>query len=301
VTSAAACELLLTNPYVGRILEISSLDGRLAESYDLVVSLDEDLAACELASSLRGRSRLVGAFLRGSRPDYTADSASWFDMSRISRLSRAAANRLKRLNERTYPELIYEIVGLRYERQEPLLTLTPEAAAFGAVFAAAARIGPDDLVFGVNTGAGPRWQDKRLGVEETAVVVEALSREPGSRVLLLGGPGERARNRDIAECVGCPVEPADGADSVLEFAALLNLCRVVVTSDSLALHLAVALRRRVVAFFYPTSAAEIELYGRGAKIIGRGRSYCSYERVCRHPPVWDLQAIVESARRFARE
>jgi heptosyltransferase-2 len=81
----------------------------------------------------------------------------------------------------------------------------------------------------------------------------------------------------------------------------VNLCRVVVTSDSLALHLAVALRRRVVAFFYPTSAAEIELCGRGVKIVGEGRSYCSYEQVCRHPPVWDLQAIVESARELARQ
>ena len=42
---------------------------------------------------------------------------------------------------------------------------------------------------------------------------------------------------------------------------------VVVTGDSLGMHMAIALGKHVVAFFGPTSAPEIDLYGRGVKLV----------------------------------
>ena len=40
--------------------------------------------------------------------------------------------------------------------------------------------------------------------------------------------------------------------------------------------MAIALDVRVVAFFAPTSAAEIELYHLGEKVISTAPDYCSY-------------------------
>jgi heptosyltransferase-2 len=300
VTSPAATELLSDNPFISRVIDVSTPDGsRNGTPYDLVVSLDEDPAACALAGVLRRRSRLVGAYRIGRRIEYTADAAVWFDMSRVSRHPRGVANRLKRLNERTYPEILHQMLGLPYRRDAPTLRIPPEARAFAARYAAIHGIRGSDVVFGVNAGAGSRWKDKKLGIAETAAVLEGLAGVPGARLLLLGGRTEQGRNDGIAARLPFPVLRTDGTQSVLEFAALIALCTVLVTSDSLALHLGVALRKPVVAFFYPTSAAEIELYGRGIKIIGRGDSYCSYERVCRHPPVWDLRAITDGAMRLA--
>ena len=53
-------------------------------------------------------------------------------------------------------------------------------------------------------------------------------------------------------------------------------CDLVITSDSLCLHVAVARRTPVVAFFAPTSAAEIELYGLGQKVVSTASDACSY-------------------------
>ena len=58
----------------------------------------------------------------------------------------------------------------------------------------------------------------------------------------------------------------------------MNICDVVVTSDSLAMHIAIALRKMVVAFFAPTSSAEIELYGMGEKVVPRGGCVCCYKK-----------------------
>ncbi|HLU38748.1 MAG TPA: glycosyltransferase family 9 protein, partial [Planctomycetota bacterium] len=65
-------------------------------------------------------------------------------------------------------------------------------------------------------------------------------------------------------------------NSLLDFAALIDRCEVVITSDSLALHIALARRRRVVAFFAPTSAAEIDVWDLGEKIVSTAPDYCSY-------------------------
>jgi heptosyltransferase-2 len=107
-----------------------------------------------------------------------------------------------------------------------------------------------------------------------------LQRKLEGRVafVLLGGPGEFERNRAIAGALADGVRLVDaGCDNpLLEFAALVSRCDLLVTSDSLALHVAVALDVRLVAFFAPTSAAEIELYGLGEKVVSTASDYCSY-------------------------
>jgi heptosyltransferase-2 len=58
----------------------------------------------------------------------------------------------------------------------------------------------------------------------------------------------------------------------------------VVTGDTTALHLAVGLRKKVVALFGPTCAQEIELYGRGEKIVSPLSCSPCYRRSCDRDP-----------------
>jgi heptosyltransferase-2 len=111
----------------------------------------------------------------------------------------------------------------------------------------------------------------------------AIAREKQGKVrfLVLGGQAEAERNRAIV--AGLRAHPARpdfvdaGTDhALLDFAARVERCRLLVTSDSLALHMAVALGRRIVVFFAPTSAAEIELYGLGEKVQSTAPDYGSY-------------------------
>ena len=69
---------------------------------------------------------------------------------------------------------------------------------------------------------------------------------------------------------------AGNDNGLLEFAARIELVDLLVSSDSMALHMGVALARRIVCFFEPTSAAEIELYGQGEKVWSTAPDYCSY-------------------------
>jgi heptosyltransferase-2 len=67
-------------------------------------------------------------------------------------------------------------------------------------------------------------------------------------------------------------------DSVLRLAAVLGRLDALITSDSLAMHLAISQRVPTLAFFAPTSAQEIDAFGVLAKLTSTSPDYCSYRK-----------------------
>ena len=223
-------------------------------------------------------------------------------MGMISRFGNQKADALKAENRKTYQEIIYKILGLDYRKQEPILNLSKNELAFGKKFAEKNNIRKTDLIVGINTGAGGRWQDKRLSIEKTAELIDKLGiklKYKNVRLLLFGGPEEKERNEKIKKIIKAKVIDAGCNNSLMEFASLVGLCSILVTSDSLALHIGTALKKKIVVFFYPTSANEIELYGRGVKIIWEGSSYCSYQAKCEYPPKISIEKITNAVKELA--
>src|SRR5262249_42103711 len=93
-------------------------------------------------------------------------------------------------------------------------------------------------------------------------------------------PDEKQRNAAILAALRGRVPVVDGGcdNSLLDFAGLVSQLDLLLTSDSLALHVAIARRVRAVAFFAPTSAAEVEFYGRGEALRSTAADYCNYRR-----------------------
>jgi heptosyltransferase-2 len=281
-TAPSAADLVRTHPRVREVVELGSGAEKSLEDrrWAWVISLDDEEALCALASRLP-TARLSGAHLApdGQRA-YTPDVAPWFDMGLLSVHGKREADRLKLENRKSHPRIYAEMLGI--EIGKPLLVLPERARAGARAFAARHPLGSLPLV-GLNTGAGGRWISKQLPVERTVELAGAIAQSLEGRVrfLLLGGEAEAERNRAIAAGLRAhpsgPVFVDAGTDNpLLDFAARVELCTLLVTSDSLALHMATALDRRVVAFFAPTSAAEIELYGLGEKVCSTSPDYCSY-------------------------
>ena len=179
------------------------------------------------------------------------------------------ANELKRINTRTYGEILYDALGLRGPVEPPVVHVPahardPANAALGALPGGPAH----RPLVALNTRAGPRWKYKSWGERQTADLARRLHDEAGAAVLVTGGVQESARNERIVAAADRPhVAAARPLPEVLAFAALLGSCDVVVSSDSLALHLSVALGVPIVAFFGPTSDAEVDLFGLGTKVV----------------------------------
>ena len=299
VTKKESFDVLRNNNFISKLYLIGpDLKELKNKNYDLIVSLDDDEEACRLASSIKSE-KITGAFLDDGKKVYTKDTSQWFDMGLISKLGKQKADELKAKNKKTYQEIMYTILGLEYKKQQPILILNDKELEFGINFAAKNNIREDDLVIGINTGAGGRWQDKRLSIKETAELIDKLNNQvKNCKLILFGGPEEKERNQNIKKLIKSKIIDAGCNNSLMAFASLVNLCNVLVTSDSLALHIATALKKKIVVFFYPTSSSEIELFSRGIKIIGRGKSYCSYQPKCTYPPEWDIDKIVKAVKKL---
>jgi heptosyltransferase-2 len=141
-----------------------------------------------------------------------------------------------------------------------------------------------DRVVGLNTGAGDVFVNKAWTLEGYLQLIEKLKPESKIRLLLLGGPKEKQRNQEIlGKTEGAVIDA--GCDNTLgQFAALVNLCDLVVAGDTIALHLAIGLKKKILALFGPTCAQEIELYGRGEKINSPLSCAPCYRRSCSVTP-----------------
>lgn len=65
-----------------------------------------------------------------------------------------------------------------------------------------------------------------------------------------------------------------GLKNIEEYIEWINSCRLLLTNDSLGLHIALALKKRVVALFGPTAHREVYLYGRGVAMLPEGEYKC---------------------------
>ena len=240
-------------------------------AYDWVISLDDSRVACHLASGLRS-TQLSGAYRAsdgGLR--YTPDLAEWFGMGLLRPEEEGGldeANRLKQANGRTFGQIVFEGLGLPGPVERPAVQVPATARVHAARIVAefvGAEHGP---VVALNTGAGARWKYKSWGEDQTSALARRLHDELGATVLVTGGAEEIVRTARIAAVADrARVLAAPVVQDLLEFTALLGEMDLVVTSDSLAMHLALSQAVRTVAFFGPTSDAEIDLFGLGEKVV----------------------------------
>jgi lipopolysaccharide heptosyltransferase III len=189
----------------------------------------------------------------------------------------------KRANKKTYQQVLHEMCGLGPEGQYIVLGLTDEESEKRAELASSVGVDLDRPVVGINTGAGKRWKLKRWTTDGFVEVIGALIDSTDAGIVLLGGEAEREQNclvrAHFPERVANP-----GTGDLRSFMRVVDLCDVVLTGDTLALHVAVGLKKRVVAIFGPTSAEEIDLYGRGTKVVSDIDCRCCYKSDCSREP-----------------
>src|SRR3989344_660163 len=281
-TKKEALDLVKTNPYINKIY-LYSREGVLKlkqEKFNIVYNFDEDFEACSLTTYfLNKKSKIYGYYINKENKIVPTISAKYyFDMSLLG--EKPKNDILKKKNKKTYPELIYELAELDYKKDPPILILTKEQKKFAKDFLRRYNLTNNDLIIGVNTGAGGRWPLKQLSIEKTVELIEKLNEELNAKIILFGGPDEVERNNKIILLTKVPIINPGCGNFIFEFSALMSICNTVVTSDSLGLHIALALKRNVITFFGQTAPQEIEMYNQGLKIFTPGDCigcYSSYD------------------------
>ncbi len=251
------------------------------EAFDLLFCFDKEPKAAGLAMKIRaGRRAGFGLSEYGNVMPLNKESEYTFELGINDELK-------FRQNRKTYPELIHECAGLPYPTpQEYLITDLSGEMSQAEKFLQERGVRPRDLKVGLNTGAGDIFATKKWTEEGYARLADRLVDELDAKVLLLGGPAEKERNQRIAGAARHPLIHTGTDNPVREFAGFVGGCDLVVTGDTLAMHIAIALKVPVLVILGSTCHQEIELYGRGSKIASDFdcspcyQSTCSKETTC---------------------
>jgi heptosyltransferase-2 len=286
ITMPEAIPLLANNPFIDRVVGYGTdaLAVLGVEEFDLVLCLDAAPRSAALGGLAKGRIKKgFGVDARGRVSPFNVEAREWFLMGLF--------DDVKKRNTRTYQQIVMDICGLEESDQEIVLRLTDEEKAFARRFAGSVGLfkketasGKKPVVVGVNTGSGGRWPMKQWPVSKCVDFIRGLLSDGRFKVLLFGGKEELERNAGIKEAVGEGLIDTGCHNSLREFMALVDLCDLLVVSDTLGLHVALGLGKKVVGLFGPTSSAEIDVYGRGIKVVPDIDCVCCYLRACRRKP-----------------
>ncbi|GIU68968.1 MAG: lipopolysaccharide heptosyltransferase I [Candidatus Woesearchaeota archaeon] len=276
LTSRNARALLDNNPFIEKLFfKEDPTPEYLKHTYDLVISLEEDKEILMILSKVK-RKKLFGLYLSDDgRITYIPRSSMWQDMELNSRFGKEIADCLKRSNLFSYPEILYKSLELEWKNQRYRLFLTKKDLIYSKALKDV--ISYNKPVIGVVVGSGGRWPMKVLPVDRQIELIKGLHKKYGYTIsiLLLTGTNslELVNTENIKNA--CPYVYTHDVQDIEEFIGIVHLCDIVITPDTLSMHISIALSKYTIAYFTVTSAAEIEIYT-GAKILANHPDYCNY-------------------------
>lgn len=225
--------------------------------YDLVINLEDTADVAQFLPQLKFK-KLFGAYIDANNALVYSDAArGWFDLSLISRFGKAAADKFKLENRRTYQDLIFGGLGLKFQGEKYMLPEPVRTSLTGDI-AIAPKAGH---VWPMKNWAF--YNELKLELEKKGLTVNVL--------------------------------PERG--TLLEHLGDVKNHRCLVSGDSLPMHFALAVGTPCVTLFTCTSPWEIYDYGIMRKITSpllaefffkRGMD----ERAIRAIPVAEVYAAV---------
>ncbi|HEY1308742.1 MAG TPA: glycosyltransferase family 9 protein [Vicinamibacterales bacterium] len=280
ITRKESVPLLKGNPYVSEVLELGAeaVAQLHARTFDRVINLDASKASAALAASARS-DRKDGFVLdpRGFVRPTNEAAMGW--------LEAGVFDDIKRSGTTTYQDRMARILGLEGRPHRYVFELDRSEVEDARRHWSSLGVDLSRPIVGLNTGAGGRWPLKQWREEGYVELVQRLAiQQPELQFALLGGPGEVERNERLKTASGVRLYDPGCDNPVRHFAALLKHCAVVVTGDTLAMHLSLALGRRTVILFGPTSAPEIDTYGLGEKVFPQMSCLSCYKTACDFVP-----------------
>ena len=255
-----------------------ALEPLRVQRFDLALSLDKTARATAVAAWADAQEK-VGFGLSEFGTIYPLNSESEYAFQL------GLDDDLKfRRNQKTYQEVIFDCARLPWKKQEYVVEIDGRERRWADEWLAHRSLGGRDTLVGLNLGGGSAFAHKMWDARAAVRFLVELLNEVECRVLLLGAEREAAVIDQIMDAQLPRVYRTGTDHTIHQFQALLGRCAVVVTGDSLGMHLAIAEKRPVVALFGPTCAQEIELYGRGERIISPIDCAPCYQPTCTRSP-----------------
>lgn len=274
-TEAPSHQLLANNELIDRVVT-SPYHALSALKFDIAFVIDKSLEAAGILAKTQS------AEVRGFRADQLTGAILPANPEARELWDLGLNDHLKfKVNQKTEQQLVHEALALGpYQRDEYYYRLTPAEKDLAQQRRNQwSKAG--NAVIGINTGCAAVLPAKKLTVEGHRELIAHIRRDQTLKdlpIVLLGGPEDTERNQKIA--LGLDVHLSPTTLGMRDGMASMHACDVIFSGDSLGMHMAIAQQKWTVAWFGPSCAQEIDLYGRGRKVLTKAACSPCWKRVC---------------------
>ncbi|HBR17178.1 MAG TPA: hypothetical protein DD725_06180 [Deltaproteobacteria bacterium] len=255
------------------IFDAESLAGLMVEQFDIVINFDKAYKAAAIAELVNGNNKYgFGLSQYGTVYPLNEESSYTFSLGLSDDL------KFKK-NKKTYQEMLFESMCMDYNKEEYIFNVAEDDVLWAENYLKSQRLTKSDLIIGLNTGGGDIFAHKGWHEVGFLELAELCEKNLHAKVILLGGPQEIEKNERLCKNSKIPLINS-GNNTLSRFAGIVKCCDIVVSGDTLAMHIAIAVKTPVVALFFSTCPHEIEFYGRGVAVSTGVECAPCYKRNC---------------------
>ena len=295
VTLPMCVPLLENNSMIDQILPLSPKTAAAINflEFDVLFGVDKSIEAGALASSMRSPLKFgFGLDPRGVIVPFTPHAGYQYDVGLNDELK-------FKINQLTENEQITRSMNLAYKRDPYILELSD--AERDLVKKRRADICQGKLgVIGYNTGCSLLFPYKKFTIERACETISMWrSHFPDYVVALFGGPEDEERQlhmkshfKDDPFVVNTPT-----TGGLRNGILWMDTADLVLSGCSLGMHIAIALKKKVVAWFGVSCIQEVDLYDSGIKLQANVSCSPCWQKSClNEPKCYDRVEVSEIAK-----
>lgn len=304
ITMKSAKPILQNNRFIDHIYVWNDEDRMILRNidFDILFNSDKSMYACAFANEVDAKDK-YGFLLDKDGKIIPANKSAMYNYNL------GIDDEMKfRINNRSGSDIIHETFGLKFSRSEYVFEFSDEEKEFMENYKEQVKYDRKKIYVGFNTGCSNLFPNKKMTVEQHIELINELAGYDDFKILLLGGSEDTERNLKIYESLPKKIQKniiyTPTNTGIRNGACFMNICDTVITGDSFGMHLAIALKKYVIAWFGLSCWSEIDMYDRGEKLIPSGlecapcwKRKCPYDLEC--IKMIDLKKITELVKKFA--
>ena len=283
VTYPSAKSLLEHNQQIDRLLLVDGKNSQVFDhlEFDVLMAVDKSFEAGALAERIKAKKKFgFGLAPEGYIRPLNQEAEYQYSLGLDDHLK-------FKINQKPETEQITESMAMPWTRSEYILDLT-ETEKSEITHRRSLVLQPGTRgVIGYNTGCSLLFPYKKFTVERgVEVIAEWRRRFPDYTVALLGGREDTERQAQMKlafandpRVVNTPT--TEGLRSGMLWMATADM---ILSGCSLGMHIAIALKKHVIAWFGVSCLQEVDLYDRGVRIQSDVACSPCWRKSCNNEP-----------------
>lgn len=283
ITYPSAKALLDNNHLIDRLLLVDGKNSHVFDhlEFDVLFGVDKSLEAGALAERIKAKTKFgFGLAPEGYIRTFNQEASYQYDVGLDDHLK-------FKINQKPETQQITESMAMAWSRSEYILNLTNvEKEEIKKRRDLVLQPGTRGII-GYNTGCSLLFPYKKFTVERGIEVIrEWRTRFPDFTVALLGGREDTERQQqmkaafaDDPRVVNTPT--SDGLRSGILW---MGTADMVLSGCSLGMHIAIALKKHVIAWFGVSCLQEVDLYDRGVRLQADVPCSPCWKKSCANEP-----------------